>query len=402
MRRTYRRGPVVASSSSWERACAQRLGLGPGGGAYTNVPLWSGAQLWARVSVPVAYDLRYRQIKHLLPGNEVSRGAVVRVADARARFADGSTGRHCRPTNETLAAVSGLSVRTVQRASLVLKLLGCATEVLRGRQRTRVERLASWRLGDRARGWASVWALHPPHPVLYRAVDNPEYRAQLWVSRNLLLSSHPRRGLFSGEKDSLNWFSPTGNHPQDGAGPAPPINGGPAGHAATQKRPDRSRRQCRDDARGRVLAARWLAEGATPTWAHKHSARGWASVLAAPAAHGWTPEDVNTAIREWASVGGKYLPAAPYKPIGLLGAILKARASDAGWDDRPAAAEEAREAQCRAAEIAHSTALRADAATARAQAVSPASRAAHLAAITAHLAARRHRRVHAPGGAGIG
>ena len=41
-----------------------------------------------------------------------------------------------------------------------LRLLGVATEVLRGRQRTRTERLASWRVGDRGRGWASVWALH--------------------------------------------------------------------------------------------------------------------------------------------------------------------------------------------------------------------------------------------------
>ncbi|GAB4974640.1 hypothetical protein MAHJHV55_54830 [Mycobacterium avium subsp. hominissuis] len=51
--------------------------------------------------------------------------------------------------------------------------------MLRGRQRTRAERLASWRVGDRHRGWASVWALHD-HPQLTGLV----YR----------LSPHPPRG----------------------------------------------------------------------------------------------------------------------------------------------------------------------------------------------------------------
>ena len=67
--------------------------------------------------------------------------------------------------------ITGLSVRTVQRASTALRLLGVATEVMRGRQRTRAERFASWRVGDKGRGWASVWALHDcriqslsPHP----------------------------------------------------------------------------------------------------------------------------------------------------------------------------------------------------------------------------------------------
>jgi hypothetical protein len=93
----------------------------------------------------------------------------VRVARARARYAEYATGRGSRPSNERLAADTGLSVRTVQRADTALRLLGVATEVLRGRQRTRVERLASWRVGDRGRGWASVWALHD-NPLISRLV----------------------------------------------------------------------------------------------------------------------------------------------------------------------------------------------------------------------------------------
>ena len=130
--------------------------------AWAGVPCWTGrAERWARFTVPVAYDLRYdTHVRPVMGGNQVSRTAVLAVAQARSRYAEHATGRGSRPTNERLAADTGLSVRTVQRADTALRLLGVATEVLRGRQRTRAERLASWRVGDRGRGWASVWALH--------------------------------------------------------------------------------------------------------------------------------------------------------------------------------------------------------------------------------------------------
>jgi hypothetical protein len=157
--------------------------------AWAGVPCWSGrADRWATFTVPVAYAARYdTDVRPAMPGNPVSFKALVRVAEARAAYADHGTGRHSRPTNETLAADIGLSVRTVQRADAALRLLGVATEVLRGRQRTRTERFASWRLGDRGRGWASVWALHdnrsstdsstssarchPPPPPTFRRVE---------------------------------------------------------------------------------------------------------------------------------------------------------------------------------------------------------------------------------------
>lgn len=102
-----------------------------------------------------------------------------------------------------------------------------------------------------------------------------------------------------------------------------------------------------------MLAARWLAEGSTPVWAHQFTPRGWARLLAGPAAHGWEPEDINMMIREWASVGGNYLPAQPYRPHGLLGAILKAHGDLA---NRPAADARAQVAAHLAAEQAHTAA----------------------------------------------
>jgi hypothetical protein len=141
--------------------------------AWAAIPCWTGrSRRWARETVPAAYALRYdTHVRPAMPNNPVSLKSLVAVAEARASFADHRTGRNCRPTNERLSQMTGLSVRTVQRASTALRLLGVATEVMRGRQRTRGERFASWRVGDKGRGWASVWALHDsriqslsPHP----------------------------------------------------------------------------------------------------------------------------------------------------------------------------------------------------------------------------------------------
>ena len=155
---------LAKAGHGWQRSPqpAPAIVLDLGELAWAGVPCWSGrADRWATFTVPVAYAARYHtDVRPEMPGNPISLKAVVRVAAARARYAEHATGRGSRPTNERLAADTGLSVRTVQRADTALRLLGVATEVLRGRQRTRVERLASWRVGDRGRGWASVWALH--------------------------------------------------------------------------------------------------------------------------------------------------------------------------------------------------------------------------------------------------
>jgi hypothetical protein len=129
---------------------------------WAGVPCWSGgAERWARETVPWAYAQRYdTHVRPAMPGNRISLDTLIKVAAARARYADHRTGRDCRPTNATLAGCAGVSIRTVQRASAALRLLGVATEVLRGRQRSRNERMASWRVGDKGRGWASVWVLH--------------------------------------------------------------------------------------------------------------------------------------------------------------------------------------------------------------------------------------------------
>jgi hypothetical protein len=291
--------------------------------AWAGVPCWSGrAERWVTFTVPVAYATRYdSDVRSVMPGNPISLKSLVRVAEARARYADHGTGRHSRPTNETLAADTGLSVRTVQRADTALRLLGVATEVLRGRQRTKAERMASWRVGDCGRGWASVWALHDNpfiNKVIHALSPHPEGSAFRQIfSRREVITTDPRRHNGVGNRGAPRRASPN--------------------RAAA------------------ALARAWRADPNSPPWARRYTISAWARVLAAPAHHDWTSRDVNQLIRDWIGVG-HWLPDAPHKPIGLLRAVL---AWHTNLAERPAALEEAREAAARAARRAQ---LRAQAA----------------------------------------
>ena len=271
--------------------------------AWGAIPCWSGrASRWARDTVPKAYRERYdSEVRPAMPNNPVSLKSLVSVAEARASFADHRTGRNCRPTNERLAEITGLSVRTVQRASTALRLLGVATEVMRGRQRTRDERFASWRVGDKGRGWASVWALH----------DNRIQR----------LSPHPEGSYFP-KKTSPKSVLTTHTRRQ------------PAGSSAAPRRTSA-------DTRALALANKWVVDEQSPAWARRYrTGTPWAWVLSGAAQHGWTPRDINQLLTDWIGTG-HWLPEDPHKPIGLLGAILAAHGN---LQERPAALDEAREA----------------------------------------------------------
>src|SRR5258708_4506305 len=252
--------------------------------AWGAIPCWSGrARRWAHEAVPAAYRERYdSHVRPVMPNNPISLKSLVAVAEARAGFADHRTGRNCRPTNARLAELTGLSVRTVQRASTVLRLLGVATEVMRGRQRTRPERYASWRVGDRGRGWASVWALHD--------------------SRFQSLSPHPRgskaKYLISPKRELTTRSRLTGRS----VAPRRPASNKPA----------------------LALATKWVRDEQSPPWARRYrTGTPWVHVLKGAAEHGWTPRDVNQLITDWIGTG-HWIPDAPHKPIGLLGGMLKA------------------------------------------------------------------------------
>lgn len=283
---------------------------------HTGIPCWNGKWArWAHLTVAIAYDLGYQRIRPLMCDGGISRKSLIVVAAALARYADYRTGRNARPTNARLATDTALSERTVQRGREALRLLGVATEVLRGRQRTRAERFASWRLGDRHRGWASVWCLHE----------------STWQRRVFhKMSPHPRKGSLLSVKSSFRDKTTT-----------PGYAGTPT--AATKASASRQHRQrgvpagspaSRQD--GFLLASRWLRDAQTPQWARKHTPRGWSAILAPLAAHSWTPEDINELMVDWERTGGHWLPPVPHKPIGLVGAMISWHRRNNGLDHRPA------------------------------------------------------------------
>jgi len=330
--------------------------------AWGAVPCWSGrARRWAREAVPAAYRERYEtHVRPAMPNNPVSLKALVAVAEARASFADHRTGRNCRPTNERRAAITGLSVRTVQRASTALRLLGVATEVMRGRQRTRAERFASWRVGDKGRGWASVWALHDNR--IHTLSPHPEGSSlPKKISRKSVLTTAARRQA--------------------------------AGSSAA------ARRTC-PDKRALALANKWVLDEQSPPWARRfRTGTPWAWVLTGVARHGWTPRDINQLITDWIGTG-HWIPESPHKPIGLLGAILAAHGNLA---ERPAALDEAREREELAAarehlakQVAERETDRAAREAGRAALSGPGREAARQA--LEHIAERARRRRHTAGG----
>ncbi len=277
--------------------------------AYAGVPCWSGGPAyWAHVTVAIAYELRYKLIRPLMCNGGIGKQTLIVIAAAMAHHADWDTGRNCRPTNEQLTIATGFHERTIQRAHECLRLLGMATEILRGRQRTYIERMASWRMGDRHRGWASVWALHA-NPQVNRAIHN--------------LSPHLGRSQVTTTTSPSERLITTRGRSRARQSVAP-------------------RRRAEDEG-GRRLALQWRADRAAPPWARRYSVHSWAAVLAKPAAAGWTARDLTQLVRDWLGTGHR-IPDSPERPIGLLGAILCWHTSHNSLLDRPAAADEAREA----------------------------------------------------------
>ncbi|WP_459958423.1 helix-turn-helix domain-containing protein, partial [Mycobacterium avium] len=289
--------------------------------AYAGVPCWSGGGAqWAHTTVATAYDLRYAEIRPQMTSGGIAKQTLVVIAAAFARSADVATGRNARPTNDQLARATGFTERTIQRARECLRLLGVATEVLRGRQRTYIERMASWRMGDRHRGWASVWALH----------DDPQLNRVIHT-----VSPHLERSLATTDTSpGVRLITTRGRHK------------GARHGVATRRRAT--------DPGGWRLAVAWRADPHAPPWARRFTPTSWAAMLAAPAAAGWTPRDLTQLVTDWLGVGRR-IPDNPVRPIGLLGAILAWHGAD-NLGDRPAAARRARLAASSAASRAISAA----------------------------------------------
>jgi len=348
---------VGGREEACRRFCQVRLTLGDN--PFGGIACWGGTQAWVELHVPDVYRRGY--LATVLPelratrGGGVSLRAVKLVALAMAQAAEHSTGRGSRLRMATIMARTGLGESTVQRARTALRLLGVATEVFRGRLRTYTERMASWRVGDRARGWASVWALHPPTPV---------DKTRIVCAGQTQMAPHPRRGLFSPKSSS-----------SEGVTTGKPVE---SGAALRRSRSMNGARVSLADPRGAVLASRWLRDVRTPGWARKHTPTGWAAALAEPARYGWNADDLNAIITDWATDTGQV--AAPTTPVAFLRWLLKRHdlafsptlLEHARRDQERLAAQKRREAA--AQELARSAQARV---TAQADLTGPGRRLAH-------------------------
>ncbi|WP_373230680.1 helix-turn-helix domain-containing protein [Mycobacterium marinum] len=333
---------------------------------YAGVPCWSGGpSRWAHFTVAVAYDLRYQRIRPLMCDGGISKKTLIVIAAAMARTADWNTGRNCRPTNDQLQTATGFHERTIQRAHECLRLLEVATEVLRGRQRTYTERMASWRMGDHHRGWASVWALHD-NAHITRAIHN--------------LSPHLERSPVTTTSPCLKNLVTT--------------------RAGARARQHGAPHRSAPDTGGRRLAARWRADPQAPPWARRYSTASWAAMLAAPAAAGWTSADLTALVTDWLATR-HWIPDTPERPIALLGTLLTWHTSHNSLTTRPAALDEAREAVEHAAAQTRAAAAeqaRRNHAAGREHGKAATTGPGHAAAFEALAAARRrgaHRRTTA-------
>lgn len=270
-------------------------------GAYSGIAYWRGAQHWVEVVVREAFIAHYADIRPLLlreTGGGISLKAVLAVAAEMASAAKFKTGQESRLAVDTIVKRTGLGERTVQRARLTLKLLRVATEVLRGRLRRKGERMGSWRFQDRARGWASVWALHPRKPV---------DKTRISVDGSIQMAPHPRRGqvcTLNSRRELLTTKRSVDKR-------------------AASRRTDNELDPKKVEAfrKGLLLASKWLSSPRTPVWARRHTTRGWAPALAESAAHGWTAADLNETIDAWAKDRG--IAPDPTKPIAFMRWLMK-------------------------------------------------------------------------------
>lgn len=293
----------ISAIGGREEACRRfcRVALDLGDGAYGGIAVWSGEQTWVEIEVREAYMRLYLIIRPALcrirGGGGISLKALLKVASEMAAAANHDTGQNSRLKNDTLMERTGYCKSTVQRAKLALKMLGVATEVLRGRLRRRHERFGSYRVGDQARGWASVWALHPRKPV---------DKTRISAGGSIQMAPHPRRG-HSLDHSSRREVSNTKRSVKK---------------RAASRRPETrvQREKAAANRKGVLLAARWLSSPRTGAWAREHTSRGWGPALAESAAHGWTAADLNDTIDTWAAA--RRVTPTPKSPIAFVRWLL--------------------------------------------------------------------------------
>lgn len=130
--------------------------------AYAGLLAWSGRGHYLAFVVPVAVACGRQQLR----AAQVSAGTFVLWARTETLYCqDQRTGRRCVVRPDTVAAVSGLHERTVQRCRAVAGVLGLRVAVFTGRMLTVTECVQARRRGCRQRGLSAEAAFTIPSPI---------------------------------------------------------------------------------------------------------------------------------------------------------------------------------------------------------------------------------------------
>jgi hypothetical protein len=292
-------------------------GLSPAPGATSRLLVWWGRADWlAEVAGALTEDL--------LREGHISFEAVMKVAECMAGFADGSTGRGCRPTNERLVELTGYSLSTVQRARRLLKHLDLVVEVVAGRSNmTLIQRLEAHANGSSHRRIAAEFALCSRRQSPHR---NPQPDLHV-VDRDTPPVGETERGLVTSRTTHLQ--SQTENYEEERAPRAAPTK--------------KIRRAPKFDPSARRLAAKLVSHF---WWLTGVSLPRLIPLLTPYAQAGWTVHDFDLAVGDsMAARGWRVVPRNLRQPAAYLAELLQS----ADPADRPSVLED----QLHAAEREH-------------------------------------------------
>ncbi len=247
------------------------------------------------------YDQHYELLRAQNMVDSVGRKTFQDYLWAESGGADFKTGRNARVTVRSLQTSTSRSESTMHRCRRLTNKLGTRTVVFHGRQRTKAERLDSWRRGDPHRGWSAVAALHETTvlPVDNHIVETlteqgfgtPPERSEgfRFISRRKVVSSHTT---------TMDRRAPRGTDKEKRRRAAPAY-----------------------DQRAVKLAASVLRDERFPLWVRSIRPGRATALLTRKAVAGWDTDDVHGALEEF-RLGGKRLIGSPDNPPGYLWSIL--------------------------------------------------------------------------------
>lgn len=170
-------------------------------GAYSRIPVWASRAGWMRQIITWARSdtgIKVCSQHHIAPDKFIA------AANAHAAYADEATGRSLTAARDTLADYAGISTDVLDRARQILRHIGAAVELVRGRYLTIAERIeASLTHGGKQLRAASVWALtsrfvalgsvYPQFPNHADLPENPLGSPDISSSRVITNARAPRR-----------------------------------------------------------------------------------------------------------------------------------------------------------------------------------------------------------------